>query len=153
MAQPNTKKRHMNISSLTIAQTSPVTLTAVTVEGIKSFDIDPQYSNIQDAGDGDLGPTYSANDFQDPAITFNSTAAFILAAAMVPGHFYTIVATINDADLGAVATDGGKLITATNCFIDGAPTKNQYRQYSTTDLKVGTIWADGVTNPITVAAL
>lgn len=130
-----------------------VTHNAVAVTGVRDISVDYGVQDIQEGADADMGPTHGVVTFQSPKITVQTFDAMALIA-VAHGAKGVFSAVWNDSYNGVTAGGGGYTLT-TNAltYIGGRGQQGPYNQIGTQALTFHTVWGDGVTNPLSWAAL
>jgi hypothetical protein len=147
MATPS--KRHMNWTGTTW---TPSGGSAAVWTGVTNVAIDPRGSVKANSGDWDRFPTTKVADFSDPMITvtFKDLTALNAVAQGSRGAFTSIH---NDAKNGTQAASGGYTVTMANAIIENKPTGGAHREYGEGQVTISAESTDGLTNPLTYAAL
>jgi hypothetical protein len=148
-------KRHSNWSSVTWTPylsdgTTPGT--PVPWTGVQGIDIDPRGEIIMHSGDGDLLPTTKMFSFADPQVTVTFRDLKALQQA-VPGQRGVLTATHGDAHNAVGAGGGGYLLTVARAIVENNPSGGQHRQFGEGRAIISIESVDGITNPMTYAAL
>jgi hypothetical protein len=141
--------RYMNTGAVGFTPTGG-SLTAIT--GVKSVSFDEGVSVKKESADGDLFPTVSVNDQNNPTITIETLDAFVLIAQLA-GQKGTLAIVIKDAYNGTTTSGGGKTITMTGCQIEKRGATHKHREFSNQSITFGAVSADGSTHPVSVSAL
>jgi hypothetical protein len=135
----------MNFSACTF---TPVSATAINLDGITQIQLDPGGSVAKFGGDVDHGPSTVVNDYVDYTVTI-TMADISLLNTLTPGLRGVLTWTHQDAK-GAV---GGSIIyTLADAMIVNNPSGGQFRQYGMGTVQVTAEWAGGSTNPLSVTA-
>lgn len=147
MATPS--KRHLNWTGTSFTPAGG-SLTAIT--GVTDVQIAGGGSVITHSGDGDRFPTTKVNDFADPKITVHCRDLSTLNGFAI-GTRGAFASTHNDAKNGITAASGGYSVALAAAIIADKTTGGQHRQFGEGQLMLEAESADGVTNPLTFAAL
>jgi hypothetical protein len=137
-------KRYRNFTNVVMAGT--------TITGVRSISNNNQATVLQEAADADQGPTHTVLTFLNPAFTILTNHAMV-AVAVLSGVSGVFTYTFSDSKNLSV-TGGGAMIFTTNALsmIGERTIAGEYNQLGTENLSIHTSWADGVTNPVSVAA-
>lgn len=141
--------RYMNFGAVGF---TPSGGSLTTITGVKSVSFDEGVSVKKESADGDLFPTVSVNDQNNPTITIETLDGFVLYAQLA-GQKGTLAVVIKDAYNGITTSGGGKTITMSNCQIEKRGTQHKHREFSHQSITFGAISSDGSTHPVAVSAL
>jgi hypothetical protein len=132
---------------------SGVALGGTAGTGIKDISIDYGIQDIRDGADADRGPTHGIVTFEQSTITVQSTNPMLWLAI---GHGVKGIFTATWQDSYNYAVSGGGAYTITTnalTYIADRKQNGPYNQLGTCNITLHTTWADGTTNPITVATV
>jgi hypothetical protein len=126
---------------------------SVVFTGVTDFGIDYGVSDKQEGSDADPGPSVAVVDWQNPSFTVTTLDALALQSS-IGGARGIFVATLLDAYNKALTGGGAKQYT-TNAlsYITGGNVTSRYREFANRQLVIKTVWADGATNPVSLAPL
>jgi hypothetical protein len=123
----------------------------VTLTGIKSASYNEGAQSLKESADFDIFPTVGGVNYVEPTISLESIDAFALYATL-PGTFGTLAITFRDFRNAATTGGGGKIVTASNAWLETRPLNAQHRQLATQTIGFQTFSTDGSTHPIGITA-
>lgn len=148
--------RYMNVGPVTWATQTGVTgtpsVTATTMSGIRSANLNYGLESLLESADFDLYHTVGGITLGSPSITLRTIDAFGIYATTV-NQFGQLVVTCRDFYNGATASGGGKTATLSSAFIGSRGNDFEYRQLGVENLTFMAVSTDGATSPLAIAAL
>lgn len=141
--------RTINVGPVTWTPSGGV---AVTLTGIKTANYDEKIEVIKETADAELFNTVAAAVHFEPTMALETINPYQLIAT-VGGSRGTLVVTVRDAYNGIAALGGGYTLTMANAFLEQRSQSYKKNAYGTQNLSFGAISADGLSHPVSVAAL
>jgi hypothetical protein len=143
-------KRHMNWKTVTFTIAGGAT---VTLTGVTSIRVEPGGNVIKHSGDADHGPSLIVNDFQDTSITISGRDLANIHL-LPPGTRGAVAATHLDAkDQSGATGTGAYILGLANAVVVNNPGGGDHRQFGDGQIVINGEWPDGITNPLSYAAV
>jgi hypothetical protein len=140
--------RFVNVTNCAFTPTGG---TAIPIKGVKSVTYSQNASDVSEGADADLINTTAGVVQIDPHVALEMINPATLNA-VAPGTYGVLTWTTNDSRNGNVTGGGALIYTASNAYHMPMAEASQFRQFATSNPTFKTYSADGVTNPIAVAA-
>jgi hypothetical protein len=138
-----TSKRYRNWTATTFA--------TVAIDGVRSVTLDDGIEDLQEGADMDLGPTHSVVVFQKPSFNITTYNAGIITG-IAAGVFGVFTTTLADSRNGVGSGSGAMTFTTNSqAYVGSRSLEGQFNQLATKTIMIKTNWADGVTNPVSIA--